>query len=205
MRWAIYLPQWNRSDSAGPSSGYLNFADPTVVENEPDNAEARLKLAKVLEEQGKRTEALEIVGDGRSFSRVRRAALTHCAVLKRRVRAGRGPNAEKRRPEAEELFLTLDEAFAPPGVTATPGSKPSKADQKATRRLTKKILEDQMRERMDGLWTQVHQAEEGIAEGQPGALDQFIFAAGTMIETFRLARRNFGKNRVGRPTACRMR
>lgn len=49
------------------------MADPAVVENEPDNAEARLKLAKVLEEQGKKTEALEIVGDGRSQLCARRS------------------------------------------------------------------------------------------------------------------------------------
>lgn len=53
-----------------------------------------------------------------------------------------------------------------------------------------------MRGRMQGLWADVISAEEGIGNGEPGALDKFIYSAGTMIETFRLAKSNFGKNRV---------
>jgi general transcription factor 3C polypeptide 3 (transcription factor C subunit 4) len=53
-----------------------------------------------------------------------------------------------------------------------------------------------MRGRMQGLWADVVSAEEGIGNGEPGALDKFIYSAGTMIETFRLAKSNFGKNRV---------
>jgi general transcription factor 3C polypeptide 3 (transcription factor C subunit 4) len=53
-----------------------------------------------------------------------------------------------------------------------------------------------MRGRMQGLWADVLAAEEGIGKGEPGALDSFTYSAGTMIETYRLARGNFGKNRV---------
>lgn len=48
---------------------------------------------------------------------------------------------------------------------------------------------------MKGLWADVREAEEGINEGEAWALDKFIHSAGTMIETFRLAKTNFTKNR----------
>lgn len=50
--------------------------------------------------------------------------------------------------------------------------------------------------RMQALWADAQAAEQGIGEGEAGALDRFIFAAGTMIETFRLAKGNFKKDRV---------
>lgn len=52
---------------------------------------------------------------------------------------------------------------------------------------------------MQILWSEVQAAEEGIEEGDLGALDRFIYAAGTMIENFRLAKSNFNKNRVSVP------
>lgn len=50
---------------------------------------------------------------------------------------------------------------------------------------------------MASLWEEVQEAERGINEGEPWALDKFIHSAGTMVETFRLAKSNFTKNRVG--------
>lgn len=49
---------------------------------------------------------------------------------------------------------------------------------------------------MASLWDEVQEAEQGINEGEPWALDKFIQSAGTMVETFRLAKSNFTKNRV---------
>lgn len=49
---------------------------------------------------------------------------------------------------------------------------------------------------MSSLWEEVREAEQGINDGEPWALDKFIHSAGTMVETFRLAKSNFTKNRV---------
>ncbi len=75
-------------------------------------------------------------------------------------------------------------------------SRTSKAEKAAARTLNKRVLEDQMRSKMEESWAEVKSAEEGIDEGDLGALDRFIYAAGTMIENFRLAKSNFTKNRV---------
>lgn len=72
----------------------------------------------------------------------------------------------------------------------------TKADKTASQKLNKKILEEQMKQKMRQMWEEVQEAEAGIAEGDLGALDRFIFAAGTMIENFRFAKSNFRKNRV---------
>lgn len=53
-----------------------------------------------------------------------------------------------------------------------------------------------MRQTMRSLWEDVQRAESGIQNGEAGALDEFVQAAGTMVENFRLARSNFNKNRV---------
>ena len=74
----------------------------------------------------------------------------------------------------------------------------SKSDKSASQKLTKGVLEDQMRTRMHSFWEDVKTAEEGIDNGDMGALDDFIYAAGTMIENYRLAKGNFAKNRVSR-------
>lgn len=62
-------------------------------------------------------------------------------------------------------------------------------------RLTKRVLENQATATMASLWEEVQEAEQGINEGEPWALDKFIHSAGTMVETFRLAKSNFTKNR----------
>ena len=72
----------------------------------------------------------------------------------------------------------------------------SKSEKAAAQKLTKRVLEDQMRLKMQSLWLDVQAAEVGIDEGKQGALDRLIYAAGTMIENFRLAKGNFNKNRV---------
>jgi hypothetical protein len=73
----------------------------------------------------------------------------------------------------------------------------SKSEKAANRKLTKRVLEDQLRTKMNDLWREVQEAEAGIEAGDAGALDRFIGAAGVMIENFRLAKANFGKHRVG--------
>lgn len=79
--------------------------------------------------------------------------------------------------------------------------KPTKRETTAARGLTKRILENQMQQRMKELWEEVQAAEAVIDAGGEGftmALDRFIAAAGTMVENFRMARGNFGRNRVRR-------
>jgi general transcription factor 3C polypeptide 3 (transcription factor C subunit 4) len=71
-----------------------------------------------------------------------------------------------------------------------------RADYDPETRLTKRTLEEQMAEQMHSLWADVQEAEVGIDNGDLGALEQFIYAAGTMIENYRLARGNFNKSRV---------
>jgi general transcription factor 3C polypeptide 3 (transcription factor C subunit 4) len=65
----------------------------------------------------------------------------------------------------------------------------------AAQRLNKRVLEAQASTTMKGLWQDVREAEEGINNGEAWALDKFIHSAGTMIETYRLAKSNFTKNR----------
>ena len=74
----------------------------------------------------------------------------------------------------------------------------TKGEKAGQRKLTKRVLEDQMRSKMQNLWEDVQSAEEGIAGGNMGALERFIYAAGTMVENYRLAKGNFTKNRVSR-------
>jgi general transcription factor 3C polypeptide 3 (transcription factor C subunit 4) len=131
-----------------------------VVSVQPDNLDARLKLANVLEDSGHKAEALDIVSE---VLRIR--AATEPSIIGRR-----GPNIEK--------------------------SKQTKADRVASQHLNKQVLENQMRQKMQEMWEEVQDAEAALAEGNNGALDRFIYAAGTMIENFRLARSNFTKNRV---------
>ncbi len=85
-----------------------------------------------------------------------------------------------------------------PQIASTANTSLNKSEKAAARKLTKRVLENQMRLKMRSLWDEVLEAEQGIDEGDPGALDQFIYAAGTMIENFRLARSNFSKSRVSR-------
>lgn len=119
-----------------------------MTESQKTNSEALLALAAVLEDMGRKTEALEIVSD----------------VLRR-----------------GDFMAATAEAKA-------------KADKAA--RMNKRVLETQAAYTMQGLWDDVQKAEDGINNGDPWALDKFIHAAGTMIETFRLAKSNFTKNRV---------
>jgi len=62
--------------------------------------------------------------------------------------------------------------------------------------LSKRVLEDQLRSKMQALWSEVQGAEEGIEQGDIGALERFVEAAGTMIENYRLSKGNFTKARV---------
>lgn len=79
-----------------------------------------------------------------------------------------------------------------------PKKRQAIAERDAERRLTKAVLADQMKQKMQALWDEVRMAEEAIGEGVDGALERFILAAGTMVENFRLARSNFDKTRVRR-------
>jgi general transcription factor 3C polypeptide 3 (transcription factor C subunit 4) len=142
-----------------------------VVGQEPNNSEARLRLANVLDDMGQKAEALEIVSEGKLRELV---ALT--IVL--RLRAQNDQPIKGRGPSREE--------------------QGTKADKIASRKLNKRVLEDQMKSAMQGLWEQVQAAEQGIEAVPPevGALDRFIMSAGTMVENFRLAKGNFSKGRV---------
>lgn len=53
-----------------------------------------------------------------------------------------------------------------------------------------------MRQKMVSLWQEVLEAERALDEGDVGALDMFIQAAGTMIDNHRMAKHMFGRNRV---------
>lgn len=77
-----------------------------------------------------------------------------------------------------------------------PRKNMSKAERAANQRLTKRVLEDQMRQKMMALWRDVQEAERGTENGDVGALDKFIYSAGTMVENHRMAARMFNKNRV---------
>jgi general transcription factor 3C polypeptide 3 (transcription factor C subunit 4) len=157
-----------------------------VVSQQPDNLEARLRLANVLDDTGHKAEALEIVSEGSSapdpesgMDHANRQLVLRIRALKDQpAPRGRGPNRQD--PDA-------------------PQSRQSKADRSATQTLNKRILEQQMSDTMQDLWRQVQSAEEGITSDPPeeGALDRFVMAAGTMIENYRLARSNFTKGRVG--------
>jgi hypothetical protein len=72
----------------------------------------------------------------------------------------------------------------------------SKADKNAERSLTKRVLEDQMRQKMVALWQEVLTAERLLEEGDVGALDEFIHSAGTMIDNHRMAKHMFTRHRV---------
>ncbi|WWC67957.1 uncharacterized protein I206_101876 [Kwoniella pini CBS 10737] len=142
-----------------------------VVDNSPDNINARLRLANVLEDMGRKAEALELVSD----------------II--RTRAHREKDRySMRRPS--EYPLEEEEEEQP-----TPSDSYTKAEKAAKKKLTKRILEDQMRSQMQNLWKDVQDAEKGIEEGDIGALDRFISAAGTMIENYRMNRGNFSKSR----------
>lgn len=136
----------------------LSCTDNIVVSVRPDNLDARLKLASVLEELGQKSEALEIVSE---VLRIR--------ALESHTTRGRGPTEKPRQ---------------------------SKADKNVTQKLNKRVLENQMRQKMQEFWEEVQMAEAGIMNGDFGSLDRFVAAAGTMIENFRLAKANFSKNRA---------
>ena len=72
----------------------------------------------------------------------------------------------------------------------------TKAEQVGERKLTRAVLEGQIRDQMQALWLAAQEAEAEIGQGSPSALDDFIQAAGTMVENFRLAKNNFTKSRV---------
>jgi general transcription factor 3C polypeptide 3 (transcription factor C subunit 4) len=139
-----------------------------VAAEDPDHLEARLRLANVLEEQGKKAEALEIVTEGMSTLN-KQAWVTNIPVLRRRAQQG----SSRSHPKA------------------------SRADKAAQRNLTKRMLEDQMRQTMGSLWQEVLVAEQMLDDGDVGALDMFIQSAGTMIDNHRMAKHMFTRHRVG--------
>lgn len=53
-----------------------------------------------------------------------------------------------------------------------------------------------MRQKMVALWEDVNDAEASLELQEAGALDRFIYCAGTLVENHRLARRMFSKDRV---------
>ena len=144
-----------------------------VISVDENNLEARLRYAQVLEDVGRKAEALEVITEGQLCSPVLPSA-NLLSVL--RLRATRERDRPKGRAAGEKSM--------------------SKSEKAGQRKLTKRIMEDQMRSTMESLWQEVQAAEAGIQENEAGALDRYIQAAGTMIENFRLAKGNFGKSRV---------
>ena len=72
---------------------------------------------------------------------------------------------------------------------------------KKTRHAAKKTTdrEKEMQEaaaNTHALWEDVKYAEQGVTDGIRGAIDAFLEASGDMIEIFRMAKNNFGKDRV---------
>lgn len=133
--------------------------------------EARLRLSQLYQDIGRRAEALDIVAEVIRYNAAHETHTTRGAA-ERRARA----------------------TIAAYGAAA--GADGTRADRAAHQRLNRSILEDQTRQRMGNMWETVKQAEEGIGRGVQGDIEAFMQVAGTMVETFRLAGRNFGKNRV---------
>ena len=81
---------------------------------------------------------------------------------------------------------------------APPLNKPrvSRTDRTAHRVFTKRMLEDQMRQKMVSLWQEVLEAEKALDDGDVDALGAFISAAGTMIDNHRMAKHMFTRHRV---------
>lgn len=72
---------------------------------------------------------------------------------------------------------------------------------KKTRRAARKTTdrEKEMQEaaaNTRALLEDVKYAEQGVTDGIRGAIDAFLEASGDMIEIFRMAKQNFGKDRV---------
>ncbi|WWC86899.1 uncharacterized protein L201_001778 [Kwoniella dendrophila CBS 6074] len=147
-----------------------------VVSNAPDNINARLRLANVLEDMGKKAEALDLVSD----------------IIRSRAHREKDKHSIKR-PSTYMIEREDDQHQQASSSSSTSGY--TRAEKAANKKLTKRILEDQMRSQMQNLWKDVQDAERGIEEGDIGALDRFISAAGTMIENYRLNRGNFSKSR----------
>ncbi|WOO80159.1 Transcription factor tau subunit sfc4 [Vanrija pseudolonga] len=114
-----------------------------VVDMDKSNTEARMALARVLEDMGQKDEAYEIVTE----------------LTRARERGAKGERAP------------------------------------AERKATKISLQQQMADTMKRLFQDAEAAEEQLNEGEPWALEAFTEAADRMIETFRLAKSNFSKNR----------
>jgi hypothetical protein len=96
-----------------------------------------------------------------------------------------------------ELMIVLRRR-AQQGPSSRSQPRVSKGDKNAERSLTKRILEDQMRQKMVALWQEVLTAERSLEEGDVGALDEFIHSAGTMIDNHRMAKQMFTRHRVSR-------
>ena len=127
-------------------------------------------MANVLDELGRKPEALEVITEGELSGRY----VVDWPVIKARAitnkESGQGSRGR--------------------------GKALTKSEKAGQRKLTKRVLEEQMKSTMQSLWQDVRAAEEGIANGAIEALDNFIEAAGTMVENFRLAKSNFTKSRV---------
>lgn len=143
--------------------------------------QARLRLANLYDDLGKRAEALEIV----------REVMRYAAANDTEPRRG----AAERRSRATMNVDLL--SMSGPGI----GSVGTRAERTAQARLNKSVYQDQMRQSMQDMLGQAKEAEEQMGQGSMASLEEFMMVAGNMIETFRLAGRNFGKNRVSKDFA----
>ena len=141
---------------------------------------ARLRLAHLYEDMGRRAEALDIATE----------VMRYRAVNEPSGNRGAGER-RARNTIASGLYSGLS--------TELGGHGPGPRNERSAReRLERSIMEDQTKQQMALFWSQVQHLEESIGEGKAGAIEQFMQVAGSMVETFRLAGRNFGKNRVSR-------
>jgi hypothetical protein len=82
-------------------------------------------------------------------------------------------------------------------LRSQPEGSGTKAERNARAQLSKSVYQDQMRQNLQGMLQELHELEATVAEKESReAFEEYMMLAGSMVETFRLAGRNFGKNRV---------
>ncbi|KAL7422288.1 transcription factor TFIIIC subunit tfc4 [Cryptotrichosporon argae] len=93
---------------------------------------------------------------------------------------------------AEDAFDLSNEL-----LTQDAATKMSRSERRARNKLNRRLVAEGAIPALQKLWGEMEAAELAANEPDPPprALDRFLEAAGSLIETFRLAPKNFGKNR----------
>ncbi|WVQ83249.1 hypothetical protein IAT38_005388 [Cryptococcus sp. DSM 104549] len=137
-----------------------------VAERDEEDWEARMRMASLLEEMGDTQAAYEMVSE----------------IIRTRAHANK---------DATRVSRTGTTApFAAPGPDGEPTTEPG-----AGGRLSSRALAGQTRVEMRELYAIVQDAERGIDEQEPGAVESYVDNAALMIEYFRLNKGNFTKSR----------